>query len=62
MKYQVNTAVSYNLKYIITYHRVIASSTALVRACPKCNDPVTLGGGIIIMNFPFGLFFISSFF
>lgn len=39
-----------------TYQRVNASSTALVRACPKCNDPVTLGGGITMMNFPLGLF------
>lgn len=48
---------SFTINYycLKTYQRVIASSTALVRACPKCNDPVTLGGGIIMMNFPFGL-------
>ena len=27
------------------------SSIALVRACPKCRLPVTLGGGMTMMNF-----------
>lgn len=38
-----------------TYHRVKVSSTAFVSACPKCKEPVTLGGGIIITNVPLGL-------
>ena len=35
----------------IRCHRVNVSSTAAVRACPKCNDPVTLGGGMTMTNF-----------
>mmetsp|Transcript_95456 Transcript_95456/g.269906 ORF Transcript_95456/g.269906 Transcript_95456/m.269906 type:complete len:217 (+) Transcript_95456:2798-3448(+) len=31
-------------------HRVKASSMLLVNACPKCNVPVTLGGGITMTN------------
>ncbi|GLH05797.1 6-phosphogluconate dehydrogenase, decarboxylating [Gryllus bimaculatus] len=36
-------------------HLVMASSTELVKACPRCNEPVTFGGGITITNRPFGL-------
>ena len=32
-------------------HRVRQSSIAAVRACPKCKEPVTFGGGITITNF-----------
>ena len=38
-----------------SYHLVMQSSTALVRAWPRWSDPVTLGGGIHIINKPFGL-------
>lgn len=40
----------------VTHHRVIQSSTALVRAWPKCRLPVTFGGGITIMNIPLSFF------
>ena len=33
------------------YQRTMESSIALVRACPKCRLPVTLGGGMTMMNF-----------
>ncbi|CAN7947789.1 unnamed protein product [Ixodes pacificus] len=36
-------------------HRVTQSSTATVRACPKCKLPVTLGGGMTITKRPLGL-------
>lgn len=52
IKYQL---LLLNLTKLNIYQRVIASSTALVSACPKWSDPVTLGGGIIIINFPFAL-------
>ena len=32
--------------------RVSVSWMALVRACPRCSEPVTLGGGITITNRP----------
>src|SRR3569623_1122246 len=32
-------------------HRVSVSSTAAVSACPRCSDPVTLGGGMTMTNF-----------
>lgn len=38
-----------------THQRVRLSWMALVRACPRCRDPVTFGGGIHIINMPFGL-------
>lgn len=30
---------------------VSVSSTAAVKACPRCNDPVTFGGGMTMTNF-----------
>ena len=39
---------------LIRLNLVMASSTLLVRAWPKCNFPVTLGGGITIMKTPSG--------
>ena len=44
----------------IRCHRVMASSTALVRACPKWSFPVTFGGGITIINTSFLLFLTAS--
>lgn len=46
--------ITYNYHTKIVYHLVMASSTAFVRACPKCKDPVTLGGGITMTKFPLG--------
>ena len=34
----------------IRCQRVIVSSMAVVRAWPKCKDPVTFGGGITMTN------------
>ena len=39
----------------LTYQRVMASSTELVKACPRWRDPVTLGGGMTMTNVPLGL-------
>ena len=39
------SVVGVSLQYL-----VIASSMALVSAWPRCNVPVTLGGGITIVN------------
>lgn len=44
-----------------SYHLVRQSWMALVRAWPKCRDPVTLGGGMHIMKMPRGFFSLTLF-
>ena len=41
--------------YFLKYHLVMQSSTLMVRAWPRWREPVTLGGGMHIMNLPLGL-------
>ena len=44
-----------------THHRVIASCSEQKRACPRWQEPVTLGGGITMVNCPLGLSSYTSF-
>lgn len=37
-----------------SYQRLTVSSTVVAIACPKCKVPVMFGGGITIVNWPFG--------
>lgn len=39
----------------VTYHRINASCMAVVRPCPMCKLPVTLGGGAGMTKTPSGL-------